>query len=463
MASPRVNTSGKLSTATTHVSFVCQKCRQPLKLDQTFNALDQSTIAELSTPLTSENKDTIMLPFQELTLENYEEDPNITRHKVLPARSDFEVSCDFTLLGETGCMSIGNLGHRLKVSSVLFDFLSGQSEVDHPLCEDCTDTLLDKLDLQLKQTEDECNDYKDFLVKLNCAQDSEEESVLDKELEQLRGEEEKLLQELARVEKEQEMLEVVITQEKERATQLEESEAQYYRDYSELKCQRMDLEDDHLSVENQMHFATAQLNKLKQVNIFNSTFHIWHDGQFGTINGFRLGRLPNCPVEWSEINAAWGQAALLLHSMARRVNLTFTRYRLVPYGSYSYIENLDYDLKKKSSEKGDKKSKGQESKEYNLYGSGGFKFFWDTKFDMGMAAYLNCLEQLWDKISDGNQLPYLIKGDKLEDQKNSNIFSIKTQFNVEEQWTKALKFMLTDLKWCLSIIQAQGAKSLMNN
>jgi hypothetical protein len=51
----------------------------------------------------------------------------------------------------------------------------------------------------------------------------------------------------------------------------------------------------------------------------------------------------------------------------------------VPYGSYSYIENLEYDQKKKSGDKGDKKSKGQESKEYNLYGSGGFKFFWDTK------------------------------------------------------------------------------------
>ena len=45
------------------------------------------------------------------------------------------------------------------------------------------------------------------------------------------------------------------------------------------------------------------------------------------------------------------------------------RYRLVPYGSYSYIENLDWELKKKK----------EETKEFNLYGSGGFKFFWDTK------------------------------------------------------------------------------------
>ena len=44
------------------------------------------------------------------------------------------------------------------------------------------------------------------------------------------------------------------------------------------------------------------------------------------------------------------------------------RYKLVPYGSYSYIENLEWDKKKKGA-----------IKEYNLYATGGFSFFWDTK------------------------------------------------------------------------------------
>ncbi len=42
-----------------------------------------------------------------------------------------------------------------------------------------------------------------------------------------------------------------------------------------------------------------------------------HDGPFGTISGFRLGRTPEVAVEWDEINAAWGQAVLLLHTMAQ--------------------------------------------------------------------------------------------------------------------------------------------------
>lgn len=100
-----------------------------------------------------------------------------------------------------------------------------------------------------------------------------------------------------------------------------------------------------------------------------------HSGQFGTINNFRLGRLPSVPVEWNEINAAWGQTVLLLHALANKMGLRFQRYelmftcfsstyklyvsathkpaqkhsnasfyllryRLVPYGNHSYLESL---------------------------------------------------------------------------------------------------------------------------
>jgi len=87
-----------------------------------------------------------------------------------------------------------------------------------------------------------------------------------------------------------------------------------------------------------LNYAQFHLDKLKKTNVFNTTFHIWHKGHFGTINNFRLGRLPSAPVDWSEINAAWGQTTLLLIALARKSNLTFQKYRLVPYGSHSYVE-----------------------------------------------------------------------------------------------------------------------------
>ena len=70
----------------------------------------------------------------------------------------------------------------------------------------------------------------------------------------------------------------------------------------------------------------GQLDKLKKTNVFNAAFHIWHSGHFGTINGFRLGRLPSVPVDWNELNTAWGQTVLLLHSLARNIQLQFVRY-----------------------------------------------------------------------------------------------------------------------------------------
>ena len=40
----------------------------------------------------------------------------------------------------------------------------------------------------------------------------------------------------------------------------------------------------------------AQLELLKRTNVLNDAFPIWHDEEFGTINNFRLGRLPKIAV-----------------------------------------------------------------------------------------------------------------------------------------------------------------------
>ena len=72
--------------------------------------------------------------------------------------------------------------------------MSAQSNIDHPLCEECTDTLLDLLDHQLKVTTDELNDYsKEFLDKVDSNKEEDTES-LTKDLENLKLEESQLIQ-----------------------------------------------------------------------------------------------------------------------------------------------------------------------------------------------------------------------------------------------------------------------------
>eukprot|EP00111_Clytia_hemisphaerica_P021082 TCONS_00062125-protein len=221
-------------------------------------------------------------------------------------------------------------------------------------------------------------------------------------------------------------------------------EEQHWREYCKHQKSLLDFEDEQLSVHNQLQYAKSQLEKLRKTNVFNSTFHIWHKGHFGTINNFRLGRLPTVPVEWPEINAAWGQTVLLLNSLAKKIGLTFQHYRLVPYGNQSYVECID-----------------DKSKELPLYCTGGVRFFWDTKFDQAMVAFLDCLQQFKEEVEKGESkfyLPYRMEKGKIYDSSGSGNYSVKIQFNSEEHWTKALKFMLTNLKWGLAWVSSKFAE-----
>ncbi|ESO97066.1 hypothetical protein LOTGIDRAFT_226844 [Lottia gigantea] len=433
-------------SGTTNVSFVCQRCQQPLKLEKSFCNVDQTLFTDLSAPLTrtiNEQDETLQIYIRsDQQPVDYEDDENIVRKKISSdICEELQASHDFTLIGETGPGSMENLSQRLKVTAILFDIMSGQSEVDHPLCEECTDTLLDHLDNQLKITEDECRDYRDFLTQLDHEKEDINEKALDEELKQLKLEEETLYKQLALAENQQDEVMSKLKEEEENSRLLDEEEEKYWKEYNEYKRQATELDDEQRSIDNQLRYAQTQLDKLKKTNVFNATFHIWHSGHFGTINNFRLGRLPSVQVEWNEINAAWGQTVLLLHSLARKMNLTFQRFRLVPYGNHSYLESLM-----------------EKNKELPLYGSGGVRFFWDTKFDQAMVAFLDCLQQFKEEVERGDTgfcLPYRMEKGKIEDSNSGNSYSIKIQFNSEEQWTKALKFMLTNLKWGLAWVSSQ--------
>lgn len=73
-----------------------------------------------------------------------------------------------------------------------------------------------------------------------------------------------------------------------------------------------------------------------------------------------------------------------------------------------------------------------------------------------MAGFLDCLLQFKDHVESKDphfKLPYRIDKDKIGDSHGDA--SIRIQFNQEETWTKALKYMLTNLKWCLAWVCKQ--------
>ena len=69
----------------------------------------------------------------------------------------------------------------LQVDTQLFDLLSSNSDIDHPLCEECTDKLLNLMDDSLKRTQNQAKLYEN-LFKNDSDIISEELESLENEL-----------------------------------------------------------------------------------------------------------------------------------------------------------------------------------------------------------------------------------------------------------------------------------------
>ncbi|KAJ1726365.1 autophagy protein [Coemansia biformis] len=180
----------------------------------------------------------------------------------------------------------------------------------------------------------------------------------------------------------------------------------------------------------------AQLTQLQRTNVYNDVFNIVVAEGVASINGFRLGGRSSHSVEWAEINAAWGQALLLLQTVARRVGHEFVGFRLIPMGSFSRIERVPED--------------GGEAVALELFGSGDLylgRLFQNRRFDAAMVAYLACLDQVAQLIMSLNpqlHMPYRIDQDKV------GAVSIKPQFGQDDVWTRACRNTLLNARWALA-------------
>lgn len=175
---------------------------------------------------------------------------------------------------------------------------------------------------------------------------------------------------------------------------------------------------------------SCQLKRFMQINVINDAFFIWYTGPFATINNFKLGNLPIQPVEWTEINAALGQAVLAVAVIASNAGLDFKKFHLIPMGSFSKIIKLE------------------EKKEYSLFKDTSFQLFPKNNFNSALHGFFTCIKELGDHVTAHDptlQLPYTIH---LNDGKIDEL-SFKWDSD-NEIWTRSLKFMLADIKWIIT-------------
>lgn len=386
------------------------------------------------------------------------------------------------------------LSHQIESTTRLFEILSSHSDIDHPICTECTELLLSQLQNRLSASTQERDAYISFLKTLNNTIPTPGEvSKALSSLAATKVTEARNFAELVALEKEKAALDSEIATLEAESLTLDGEEQAFWRSRNAFALTLSSFQNERDALNAAYDHDAQQLERLQRTNVYNDTFCIGHDGFFGTINGLRLGRLPPPQnVDWSEINAAWGTAALLLATVAEKLGFAFRGYRIKPTGSTSKIEKCEYPSSaSRQSRSGstptttpDASSQQQQQPKItplDLFSSGDLplgRMILHRRLDAGMVAFLECLRQLGEFVEMGSassasshpkspssapqrtadatgrdspasgagglKLPYAIRKDKIGDE------SIKLGVSTDEAWTRACKYALTCCKFLLA-------------
>ncbi|KAI9171698.1 Vacuolar protein sorting-associated protein [Paramyrothecium foliicola] len=473
----------------------CQKCRQPLRLDGSLDGLNPAAydllISSSSSPQSQKKQATPSWsshpqPQEEARKSLYEKalqtagPPTFRRHHGTQPR-DSAMSFIYLTESQVGhpqprAKEAPSTPTKLRRSSTsrtqggehepnhagemdrinrLFEILSARSDVDHPICVECTDMLVEGLQKKLDAATRERDAYVKHLKQVQTNQPSQEEVRVQRDaLKKAEKDKVAAMEELKRLEQEKDALDEELSALEEESQQLDKEEEVFWRERNAFATKMEEFQSERDSINAKYSNDSQLLEKLQRSNVYNDTFCISHDGSFATINGLRLGRLSNKPVDWPEINAAWGHALLLLVTVAEKLGYKFQGYEPQPLGSTSKI--LRYDSASPTSSRLGSRPMQPPPKKHvlELYSSGDMPLgltFMHRKFDNAMVGFLELVRQLGVFVQHETEargtplsLPYKIEGDKIGD------VSIKLGIAQDDGWTKACKLTLTCCKFLLA-------------
>ncbi|KAF8566574.1 hypothetical protein P879_06927 [Paragonimus westermani] len=419
-----------------------------------------------------------------------------------------------------------SLDHRQKVSSSLFDILSGRTDVDHPLCQECADVLLSAKEKCLEYQEEELNCLRSYMSYLDAKAARAEAKLKDRQgasvdlrpsvtplpvdqpidvsedcnMPQLTSaEEEPSLsysanwlsclsltdqpgtvmafplndswsddndtdEDVGYMVKEDE---AVVSKMAVPSTESMGSEDQY----ASLTSQQLTKPTDEKRTKKrrarlcEFQETVAQL-QTKLADVLAEGIKL--DQQLAADTAElerRTEELDRAQTQYNEQKQTLLEAEEELFSLQARVkhaeqhlqrllrtnvlNTAFPIcYHVVPLGSQSKVIDLS------------------NHKEYPLYyATSGMQLFGVSKFDSAMCMFLKCLNQVQLVVEELTQtkLPYWIKdGGKIHDPREGRTYSIKWSGNSEENWTKALKMMLLNMKWIIARLAAIDGRAKLN-
>ncbi|KAF2201467.1 APG6-domain-containing protein [Delitschia confertaspora ATCC 74209] len=406
------------------------------------------------------------------TIQSYNKEDDDTRDDTTPITKTRRSS------QTTHAVSDGpSMADNMETVNRMFEILSARSDIDHPICVECTELVVDGLQKRLTIATKERDAYVDYLRRANTDVPSEEErQAALSALKSARKKEAVAKSNLEKLEQEKAELDTQLAALELEARELDTVESAFWRDRNAFSDKLSKLQDEKDTLSTRHAHDTQTLTHLQRRYVYNDTFNITPDNHFATINGLRLGRLSHPIVEWPEINAAWGQTCLLLATLAERLGYKFQGYELHPMGSTSTVSELKT---KPSNDPSHPPTVTRTT--MRLYSTGDMPLglgLWHRQFDNAMVAFLECLRQLGEFVEHNPtpgsinrhggtsrdaggvgalggtlKMPYEIKKDRIHDQ------SIKLSLNKEESWTKACKYTLTCCKYLLA--HANNVESVM--
>ncbi|CAO1627169.1 unnamed protein product [Sympodiomycopsis kandeliae] len=544
--------------ATKTTSFVtCNRCMQPLQLDETFSDEALQSSSSLSSEagdgaLTTSNYDVIStiippVPSQvhdqakELAIQGQDGIPDELK-KVVQLHHQQQQSANSNKEQQPLSQALASrpsqttspphshnsLSSRLALHTRLFEQASSfvrqyendnsnSIEISHPMCLDCSDYTLQVLHKQIEEIKRERTSLKEWHKHMSQDQnaDTNESEVIDKmesEIDELQNQLQQITKDLYRSEEVKNDLQEELKNLQLEEEQLELQEKDFWESHNKMIIETSQLESTRSSLQRSIENQQAILSQLNSTNVFFDAFSIGHhqgshqthsvtndkrqhksstssssSSSLPTINGLRFGRVSSSSsssssgeesvvVDWNEINAAWGQIALLLISLKNKIGgsngskrkRNFDNWKIHFRGSTSYLSKINPSDTSSSAAAGeptdqDQHKDGQEDTNtadkasediYELYHPGPWtpltKILHSRRFDVAMIGILDCTSQLYSWASEQQQsgppprMIHFINGDKIGDR--SIRLSGTFAFTSEESWSKACKYLLVNLQ-----------------
>ena len=220
---------------------------------------------------------------------------------------------------------------------------------------------------------------------------------------------------------------------------LSQKEKNYWLKFHKIENYIYSIEKEKNYIKNIANIYEKEIKNFSNSNIISDLFQISFSDKYGTINGCRLVEVKE--NNYDEINAAFGYIILLTKILSIKFNFESENFDIEVQGNYSKI----FDKKNKNyydvsiSNLSRTLNNFNESLEYFL------KYFYE--FDCFLRE---------KKIVVDGEFKYKIEGDKINDK------SIKYEQNKWDEWCQCVKWLLTILKYYVTLVLEAENKSYKN-